>query len=465
MRLRVWRAGLRAAFACILVLFPCPAPPQAAEADPYESALRKADVHMKRGEFVEALSVAQEAIKLNDQRFEGHHSAALALYYQESVDPAARYAQAAMARAPEDQRAMVERLIDAIGKKRTYWERVRAGDQAFAKGYATKAAAEYTEAWRAMPARAEVGLKAARLWEQIQEFTEGAKILRAVAKQAKEPAAVREAQRLLAAWKGPLERLGWEKWREGYELYGRWDEADRYQFHHGQDPSGGESVDLARRAVSALTLAFDALQNPGYAASAAAILAREKKEDEAVALLERGVREAGLKAEEIFREPRLRRLAGHEKFKKFLETTYGSAALAMAAEIHREVLDLSGKWDLSAGPFPFGPVQVAQQGAEVTIVFEKNDNANYPGVKAGSMQFEGARRGQRLAGFLALYGEGGNCAKETARVKAELVLSDDGLELVSVPPRYYLYSKGQGRSCEVKAEDNDYYYWTRESGK
>jgi tetratricopeptide (TPR) repeat protein len=459
---------LWAAFGCLLLLLSYPVlRAAAAEAGPYESALRKADVHMKRGEFVEALSVAQEAIKLDERRFEGHHSAALALYYQESVDQAARYAQAAMARAPEDQRAMVERLIDAIGKKRTYWERVRAGDQAVAKGYTTKAAAEYTEAWRAMPARAEVGLKAARLWEQIQEFTEGAKILRAVAKQAKEPAVVRGAQRLLAAWKGPLEKLGWEKWREGYELYGRWDEADRYQFHHGQDPSGGESVDLARRAVSALTLAFDALQNPGYAVSAAAVLVREKKEDEAVVLLERGATEAGLKAEEIFGEPRLRRLAGHEKFKKFLERTYGSTATAMAAEIHRELSDLSGKWDLWAGPFPFGPVQVAQHGSEVVVTFEKNDNVNYPGAKAGNQQFEGARRGQRLAGFLALYGERRDCAKETTKVKAELVLSDDGLEMVSLPPRHYLSGRGQGagNACMVKAEDNDYYYWTRDTAR
>ncbi|MBI5410912.1 MAG: hypothetical protein HZA21_02865 [Nitrospirae bacterium] len=467
MRLRVWRAGLWAAFACILVLFPCPAQPQAAESDPYESALSKADHLMKRGEFVEALSAAQEAIKANEQRFEGYHSAALALYYQESVDPAGRYAQAALARAPEDQRAMVEQLLETIGKKRIYWERVRAGDQAMTKGYVTKAAAEYTEAWRAMPARAEVGLKAARLWEQIQEFTEGAKILRAVAKRAKEPTVVRDAQRLLAAWKGPLDKLGWEKWREGYELYGRWDEADRYQFHHGQDPSGEESVDLARRAVSALTLAFDALQNPGYAASAAAILAREKKDNEAVTLLERGAREAGLKAEEILKEPRLRRLADNEKFLAFLETSYGAAAAATAAAIHREFMDLSGKWDLSAGPFPFGPVRVVQQGSDVTMTVERNNNTNYPAAKAGSMQFEGARRGQRLTGFLTLYGEGGDCAKETARVKAELVLSDDGLEMVSAPPRYYLHSKGQGpgHSCEVKAEDNAYYYWTREPGK
>ncbi|MBM4121154.1 MAG: hypothetical protein FJ249_00975 [Nitrospira sp.] len=463
--MRVWRVGLWVAFGCLVILLPYSILRAAtAETGPYESALRKADVHMKRGEFVEALSVAQEAIKLDEQRFEGYHSAALALYYQESVDPATRYAQAAMTRAPEDQRAMVERLIDAIGKKRTYWERVRAGDQAVTKGYVTKAAAEYTEAWRAMPVRAEVGLKAARLWEQIQEYAEGAKILRAVAKQAKEPAVVKEAQRLLAAWKGPLEKLGWEKWREGYELYGRWDEADRYQFYHGQGPSEEESDDLARRAVSALTLAFDALQNPGYAASAAAILAREKKEDEAVALLERGAREAGLKAEEILKEPRLRRLAGRENFKKFLETTYGPAASATAVEIHREVLNLSGRWDLSAGPFPYGPVQVSQQGSEVTIVFEKNDNANYPGVKAGNMQFEGTRREQRLAGVLTLYGERGPCAKETVRVRAELVLSDDGLEMVSVPPRHYLSSRGQGAasSCGVKAEDNGYYYWTRD---
>jgi hypothetical protein len=262
-----------------------------------------------------------------------------------------------------------------------------------------------------------------------------------------------------------LEKLGWEKWREGYELYGRWDEADRYQFYHGQDPRGEENIDLARRAVSALILAFDALQNPGYALSAAAILAWEKKESEAVALLERGAREAGLKAEDILEEPRLHRLVDSEKFREFLEATYGSAAAARAAGIHREFMDLSGKWDLSAGPFPFGPVRVVQQGAEVTITFEKNDNANYPGTKAGSMQFEGSRRGQRLAGFLTLYGERENCAKETARVKAVLMLSDDGLELVSAPPRYYLVSKGQGAaaSCEVKTEDNDYYYWTRDA--
>jgi hypothetical protein len=181
-----------------------------------------------------------------------------------------------------------------------------------------------------------------------------------------------------------------------------------------------------------------------------------------VALLERGAAEAGLKAEEIFREPRLRRLAGHETFKKFLETAYGSAATAMAAEIHRELSDISGKWDVSAGPFPFGPVLVAQQGSDVIVTFEKNDNVNYPGAKAGSQQFEGARRGQRLAGFLTLYGERRDCAKETTKVKAELVLSDDGLEMVSLPPRHYLSGRGSASSCTVKAEDNDYYYWTRD---
>ncbi len=470
-----WRGSVRTSrrvslwLGCVgaLALWFSPVPLQAAEPDPYESALSRAESLMKRAEFAEALSAAREAIKVDEQRFEGHYSAAQALYYQESIDQAGRYAQAALARVPADRRIMVERLIEAIGKKRIYWERVKAGDQALAKGYVTKAAAEYTEAWRAMPARAETGLKAARLWDQIQEFTEGAKILRSVVKQAKEPAMVGDAQRLLAAWKGPLDKLGWEKWREGYELYERWEEADRYHFHHGQGARSGESIDLARRAVNALILAFDALQNPEYAVSAAAILAWENKDGDAVALLDRGAKEAGLKAEAILTEPRLRRLSDNEKFLAFMETAYGPAAVAAATDIHREFLDLSGKWNLSAGPFPFGSVRVAQQGFEVTMTIEKNNHVGYQTAKAGSTQFEGVRRGQRLTGFLTLYGEGGGCAKETARVKAELVLSDDGLEMVSIPPRYYLHgnSPGTGRLCEIKAEDNAYYYWTRESGK
>ncbi|TAJ28040.1 MAG: hypothetical protein EPO64_04985 [Nitrospirae bacterium] len=455
-------------FACALLFFIGQIPHSAAvETDPYEAAVQKSENLMKRGEFVEALSAAQEAIRLDEKPFAGHYQAALALYYQESVDRAERSARAALARAPADQRAVVERLIEAIGKKRIYWERTRAGDDALARGYITKAAAEYTEAWRAMPSRAEIGLKAAKLWEQRQEFTEGAKILRELAKQTQDPAVAQEARHMLNAWKDTLSKLGWEKWKEGYELYGRWDEADRYYFHQGRDSETAESVDLARRAVSALMLAFDALQHQDYAVSAAAILAWEKKDADAIALLGRGAREAGLRVEQILKEPRVRRLAGNEQFVAFLEATYGASAVTASAAVRRELTDLSGLWDLSAGPFPFGPMRIVQQGADVTITIERNDNAHYPGAKAGSLQFEGVRQGQRLTGSLILYGAKGNCPKETAKVAVELLLSDDGLEIISIPPRHYLVSKGQGggSTCEGKAEDHDSYYWTRTTGR
>ena len=77
---------------------PAPAAPQPPPSPAYEAAISRADQLVNQGQFLEALSVAQEAIRLDARPFTAYYYAAFALVKRDLPQEAERYAKDALNR-------------------------------------------------------------------------------------------------------------------------------------------------------------------------------------------------------------------------------------------------------------------------------------------------------------------------------------------------------------------------------
>jgi tetratricopeptide (TPR) repeat protein len=163
----------------------------------YEELMDKADNLIKSGNFVEAFSVAQEAIKLDGNQFTAYYYAAFSLYKRGLLAEAEPYAKDAVSRATVTDKPTAEKLLNTITGLRVYKEQVQIGDQAIRDGLINKAAIAYTKAFDGNAAQSEIGLKAANLWiERLDNVLEGARILKTISNGAGNPSDVRTARDL-----------------------------------------------------------------------------------------------------------------------------------------------------------------------------------------------------------------------------------------------------------------------------
>lgn len=173
-----------------------------------EQAVNRADDLVRQGKFVEALSAAQKAIRLNPNQFKAYYYAAFALYRRDLLNQAKSYAQQALERAPAADKADVQRLLDAIASKEGFTEQVRIGDEALEQGLIAKAATAYTRAWEAVPAREDIGLKAAKLWvERLDNSAEAKRILNGIVASPKDAEVSSQANQMLKGSRPALERV------------------------------------------------------------------------------------------------------------------------------------------------------------------------------------------------------------------------------------------------------------------
>jgi ankyrin repeat protein len=129
----------------------------------------------------QAFSKALAATQLDANRYEGYLWAGVASYRQDQLDTAEKFLKLALDRAPEDKKSFCKDTLKTVSQKRDFLARVAAGDKAVEDGSKAKAAEEYTAAWKLFPNRADVGLKAAQLWNDIHDLTECARVLYPVA--------------------------------------------------------------------------------------------------------------------------------------------------------------------------------------------------------------------------------------------------------------------------------------------
>lgn len=150
-------------------------------AQDFDSLILRARQQVEAGRFLDCLATAQQAIKDSPQNFKGYYYAGYALYKTEELGEAEKLVQQAKARAPDESKATVEKLAQAIAWRKTALAETKAGDAALEEGLPGKAAQAYQRAWQAGNLDAAFGLKAANLFaERLGEPATAAKILREV---------------------------------------------------------------------------------------------------------------------------------------------------------------------------------------------------------------------------------------------------------------------------------------------
>jgi hypothetical protein len=166
----------------------------------FAKAISRADQAVRNENWAAALEAANAAIRQAPDHFKGHYYVGYVFYKTDNLDDAETSASSALGLAPEQSKASVHKLIDAIGKKRALFARLKAGDAAAAEGFRGKAAQEYTAAWKSFPERRDIGIRAAKLWIELGERAEAVRIAAPIARAvSSDDPCVAEAKSLLQA--------------------------------------------------------------------------------------------------------------------------------------------------------------------------------------------------------------------------------------------------------------------------
>jgi hypothetical protein len=215
--------------------------PVFAQQDAYDQAVSKADSLVREGQFVQALGIAQDAIRLDPTRFKAYYYAAYALYVQDLLERAAPLAKDALgratredrARATDEDRALAQKLVDAIANKKVFIEQVKIADDSIQQGLIAKAAAAYTKAWDVMPVNEGIGLKAAQIWsERLNKPGESARILNYLVEHPQDAGILKQAGDMLQRLGPALQNFYKERMQRGQQhLYANELEAARKTFN------------------------------------------------------------------------------------------------------------------------------------------------------------------------------------------------------------------------------------------
>jgi hypothetical protein len=153
---------------------------------------------VRQGDAVSSLAAAQQALSVDANRYEAYYYSAYALYQQDSLADAGRYASEALRRASDQgTRDQIQTLINAIQRKPVFLAKIRQADAEVTQGVLARAADDYAAAWTGFKSRADIGVKAAELYLRVQQFPQAAAILNEIiAKPAADAATTERAVRL-----------------------------------------------------------------------------------------------------------------------------------------------------------------------------------------------------------------------------------------------------------------------------
>lgn len=283
----------------------------------YDGLIAQANQAVKSGAFVEALDNAVRAIRLDDHRFEGYYYAAFAFYQRGMTADAEQYAKGALERTSPEYRPNVDLLIAAIRGKGQFENKLHAGEEAESKNFVQKAAVNYEEAWTLVPARSDIGLRAAKLYGQLGQRTRGARILRDIARAGHNPDVDAEALRVLSTWKASLDKDYTRNRADGDKFYD-----PRRHLTRGS----AVSKEFAKAAIDAYRNAIDAApqESRGLHLAIAEMLSEDSKVAEAVAILEQGIALQLVTEQEIRKSPLFNELSAQPEFRRLMDSAYGS---------------------------------------------------------------------------------------------------------------------------------------------
>lgn len=281
--------------------------PGRAQQNAYDQAVAKADDLVRQGKFIEALGAAQEAIRVNPDQFKAYYYAAFALYRRDLLSQAKTYAQQALERAPAADKADVQRLLDAIAGKEGFSEQVRIGDEALEQGLIAKAATAYARAWEAVPAREDIGLKAAKLWvERLDNPAEAAPILNGIVAAPKDAEVSSQATQMLKTLRPALERIFNAALQDGQN------------FLKQKQPA--EAIKALSKAQRTLPDRQEAHLHPARA------YAQQNNLDQTIKELSQMLKKGRVTIGDLSKHSEFRKLSGNQRFLTFITDALGGEA-------------------------------------------------------------------------------------------------------------------------------------------
>lgn len=164
----------------------------------YEQLVNSADKLVRQGRYVQALAVANKAIKIKPEDYKGHYYVAFSLFKSDMLAEAKPVAEKARELAPPDAVQDVERLVTAIGGAEQSKEKLAAAEKALNDSDFATAAVQYDEAYRAMPTREDLGFKAAEIYLRLNNPQKSLDICRELLLKANAAATTSRANNLIA---------------------------------------------------------------------------------------------------------------------------------------------------------------------------------------------------------------------------------------------------------------------------
>ncbi len=134
----------------------------------YDQLISSADKLVKQGQYVGALALANKAVKINPNHFKGHYYVAFVLFKTNMLEQAEPSAVKSRELAPPEEIENVERLIAAIKGAEQARENIATAEKALNDNDFETAAAQFEKAYQAMPAREDLGFKAAEIYLQLK---------------------------------------------------------------------------------------------------------------------------------------------------------------------------------------------------------------------------------------------------------------------------------------------------------
>jgi tetratricopeptide (TPR) repeat protein len=153
-------------------------------AQSYEDLLAQAEARLRAGDAAAALPLLESALAKDVGRWDGHYVKAVALLSLSRAAEAVPCAEAALSRAPAEQRPVVERLLQrarslagappAVGAAATLLQEAEAAQR---DGMRASAAKKFAAAFELDPTLARAGLKAASLYFLLEEHGAASRLL------------------------------------------------------------------------------------------------------------------------------------------------------------------------------------------------------------------------------------------------------------------------------------------------
>jgi chromosome segregation ATPase len=164
----------------------------------FDQLISSVDKLTKQGQYVPALALANKAVKIKPDDYRGHYYVAFALFKTNMLAEAEPVAVKSRELAPPEETANVERLVTAITSARLAQQIIATAEKALNDNDFETAAAQYEKAYEAVPAREELGFKAAEIYLQLKKPEKSLEISRQVLLKTATPITTSRANDLIA---------------------------------------------------------------------------------------------------------------------------------------------------------------------------------------------------------------------------------------------------------------------------